>query len=183
MFSTGLIVVCLLQLTGRSDALIAGCNVDNTLCTNPSPPKLDIYYSGHQITCNTLLHIGDVTQAPRIEFKQGREGESYVLVFADPDAPYPCANSDGSNYLHYAAVVTQKNGELQPSQVLVRYRGPHPPRGTHRYQFYVFPWTSSQRPVLHNSDQSRGHFRLNQFKAENSLNEPVAVFQLKVPHT
>ncbi|XP_067664571.1 uncharacterized protein [Haliotis asinina] len=179
MYATGLIVVSLLMAS--SDALIASCNIDNTLCTNPTPPKLDISYSGHQITCNTVQQIGDVTQVPRINFQQGREGESYILVFVDPDAPYPCANSDGSSFLHYAAVVTQGNGELQPSQVLVNYHGPHPPRGTHRYQFYVFPWASNQRPVLHNTDQSRSHFKLNQFKSENSLNEPVAVFQFKVP--
>ncbi|XP_046339400.2 protein TERMINAL FLOWER 1-like [Haliotis rufescens] len=183
MYATGLLVVCFLQLLDGSEGLIADCNVDNILCTNPSPPKLDVYYSGQQIACNTLLHIGDVTSVPRIEFKQGREGESYVLVFADPDAPYPCASSDGSNYLHYAAVVKQTNGVLKPSQELVHYRGPHPPRGTHRYQFYVFRWTSNQRPVLHNSDRSRGHFQLNRFKTDNHLNEPVAVFQVKVPHT
>ncbi|XP_071100675.1 protein D2-like [Haliotis cracherodii] len=180
MYATGLLVVCFLQLLGGSDA---HCKVDNTLCTKRSPPKLDIYYSGHKIACNTRLTIGDVSKVPCIKFKQGKKGESYVLVFVDPDAPYPCANSYGSNYLHYAAVVKNMNGELKPSKVLVHYSGPHPPKGTHRYQFYVFPWKSSKKPVLHNSDKSRGDFNLNRFKTDNHLKKPVAVFQLNVPHT
>ncbi|XP_046339401.1 phosphatidylethanolamine-binding protein 4-like [Haliotis rufescens] len=180
MYATGLLVVCFLQLVGGSDA---HRKVDNTLCTKRSPPKLGIYYSGHKLACNARLHIGDVSKVPRIKFKQGRKGRRYVLVFVDPDAPHPGAKSHDSNYLHYAAVVKKRNGELKPSKVLVHYRGPHPPKGTHRYQFYVFRWKSCKKPVLHNSDKSRGHFNLKRFKKENHLKKPVAVFQLKVPHT
>ncbi|XP_046339392.2 protein MOTHER of FT and TFL1 homolog 2-like [Haliotis rufescens] len=161
------------------------CFQDNELCDLPAPTKLVVSFGGRRLQCNEVVSRDDAMDVPEVCYVDAKESQPYLLIMIDPDAPFPCAPPDVTmeHILHYVVIVTGIKGVLVPERNMLNYHPPAPPRGIHRYQFYLFPWEESHIPDLdYNSPSQRSGFNLTVFENANKLRQPVAVFQFRSLH-
>lgn len=101
---------------------------------SPTVP-LSVTYGGSALDFGTQMEIAATKKAPHVAFT-GAPGLLYTLFMFDPDAPGPKEPSARS-WLHHLVVDVPANGDLASGVELVKYAGPTPPKGNHRYVFVL----------------------------------------------
>ncbi|XP_049619661.1 phosphatidylethanolamine-binding protein 4 [Syngnathus scovelli] len=118
-------------------------------------------------------------KAPIIRYPAAVEGEKYLLMMVDPDAPSHIS-STMAHWRHWLVTDVEgsslKNGDLR-GLTITEYAPPTPPRhsGFHRYQFLLFK-QSQDVPAL-GSQTSRGQWDVASFILDHALGSPVASVQ------
>lgn len=96
---------------------------------------LAISYGGAHLDYGTQMEISATKKAPQIAFT-GAPGLLYTLIMFDPDAPGP-KEPTARSWLHHLAVDIPSNGDVARGTELIKYAGPTPPKGNHRYVFVL----------------------------------------------
>lgn len=101
---------------------------------SPSVP-LSVTYGGSALDFGTQMEIAATKKAPHVAFT-GSPGLLYTLFMFDPDAPGP-KEPTARSWLHHLVVDVPANGEISSGVELIKYAGPTPPKGNHRYVFVL----------------------------------------------
>ncbi len=95
-------------------------------------------------------------------------GKLYTLIMWDPDVPQQIQ----PGFVHWIVTNIQSPKNI-PSNILLEYKGPSPPSGTHRYFFGLFEQLSGQiSPAV----PPNTRFSIEQFTKDNNLKEVAKVF-------
>ena len=140
---------------------------------------------GAPVAEGALLGKAATRRAPSVSFV-GRPGARYTLVMVDPDAPSPTRPTN-AEWLHWIAVNLSpsdapysggkggKKGGGTATEV-VKYAGPGPPAGAHRYMLVLFEQpegAGAPAVMLRGGKTKRAKFSTRAFAAANRL-RPVA---------
>lgn len=103
------------------------------------------------------------TQAqPTVDFSSV-PGKLYTLIMWDPDVPQQIQ----PGFVHWIVTNIQSPKNIG-SNVLLSYKGPSPPSGTHRYYFGLFEQTSGPLSTVLPPNTK---FSIAQFTKDNKLKE------------
>ncbi len=95
-------------------------------------------------------------------------GKIYTLVMWDPDVPHQIQ----PGFVHWIVTNIQSPTNI-PLNILLEYKGPSPPSGTHRYFFGLFEQLSGQ--IMPNAPPNT-KFSIDRFIKDNNLREVAKVF-------
>ncbi|KAM9822854.1 phosphatidylethanolamine-binding protein 4 [Syngnathus typhle] len=118
-------------------------------------------------------------QTPIIRYPAAVEGEKYLLMMVDPDAPSH-ASPTMAHWRHWLVTDVEgsslKDGDLR-GRTITDYAPPSPPQhsGLHRYQFLLFKQSQDVPPL--GSQTSRGQWDVESFVSAHALGSPVASVQ------
>jgi phosphatidylethanolamine-binding protein len=132
--------------------------------------KFTVQYGQANANGKTLSRRNTASQ-PDVTFT-GEEGKSYTLLMSDPDAP-------AKSWLHW--LITNIPGEavnVEEGQVLVKYSGPSPPSGIHRYMFTLYEQPGGS--IMVTAPLERGNFQVGEFEQHYGLSKLVSR-TVKVP--
>lgn len=109
---------------------------------------------------------------PSVDFSSV-PGRLYTLIMWDPDVPQQIQ----PGFVHWIVTNIQSPKNIA-SHVLLSYKGPSPPFGTHRYYFGLFEQTSGQLSAI---PPPNTKFSIEKFTKDNNLKE-VARTYMRVSH-
>ncbi|KAI3948407.1 hypothetical protein MKW92_004374 [Papaver armeniacum] len=98
----------------------------------------------------------------------------YMRVMVDPDAPSP-SEPTMREYIHWIVVDVPGGSSPSEGKEVVRYMGPKPPVGTHRYVMVAFKQKGELKMVVE-GPASRPHFNTRNFAQQYDLGIPVSAF-------
>lgn len=134
-------------------------------------PNLIVRYGQTQLTGQELSKQETQIQ-PSVDFSSV-PGRLYTLIMWDPDVPQQIQ----PGFVHWIVTNIQSPKNIA-SHVLLSYKGPSPPFGTHRYYFGLFEQTSGQVSI---SSPPNTKFSIEKFTKDNNLKE-VARTYMRVSH-
>jgi len=134
--------------------------------------------------CDQEYDKTNFKNAPLVYYDKAEDNELYTLAMIDPDAPKH--REAGKAWLHWLIPNIPsdklKSGEL-PSEQLLSYHPPGPPKdtGVHDYQFFLF--TQNKAQVNATAPSERPLFDLKTFATDNNLCNLVASVGFKAAFT
>jgi len=128
--------------------------------------NLIVRYGSTQVASQELSKQETKIQ-PTINFTSA-QGKLYTLIMWDPDVPQQIQ----PGFVHWIVTNIQSPKNI-PSNILLEYKGPSPPSGTHRYFFGLFEQVSGR--IMPEAPPNT-KFSINAFVKENNLKEVVKVF-------
>jgi phosphatidylethanolamine-binding protein (PEBP) family uncharacterized protein len=128
--------------------------------------NLIVQYGSTQVAGQELSKQETQSQ-PSVQFTP-IPGRLYTLVMWDPDVPQQIQ----PGFVHWIVTNIQSPKDI-PLNILLEYKGPSPPSGTHRYFFGLFEQQSGQ--IMPNAPPNT-KFSIDQFIKDNNLKEVARSF-------
>ena len=137
-------------------------------CTRKGGQNLNLIvrYGSKQVVGQELSKQETHVQ-PSVNFT-AQPGKLYTLIMWDPDVPQQIQ----PGFVHWIVTNIQSPTNI-PSNILLEYKGPSPPSGTHRYFFGLFEQLSGQ--IMPNAPPNT-KFSIDRFIKYNNLREVAKVF-------
>jgi phosphatidylethanolamine-binding protein (PEBP) family uncharacterized protein len=129
-------------------------------------PNIIVRYGQTQLAGQELTKQETQIQ-PSVEFSPISR-RLYTLIMWDPDVPQQIQ----PGFVHWIVTNIQSSKNITLN-VLLPYKGPSPPSGTHRYYFSLFEQTSGPLSILAPPNTK---FSIIQFTKDNNLKEVAKVF-------
>lgn len=118
----------------------------------------------------TAYSTGKLNEEPNINIIGTLDNINYLILMYDPDAPNGIGvdNHNGvDNHIYTHWIFTQSGNNYNERKILLPYRPPKPPKGTHRYIFSVYNAKNISSTEIENLIQSNATTKLP--KATNLL--------------
>lgn len=128
--------------------------------------KLIVRYGSINVSGQELKKE-DTQIQPYVNFSSV-SGKLYTIVMWDPDVP----QESQPGFVHWIITNIQSPKNIG-SNIILQYKGPSPPFGTHRYYFGLFEQISGKVSI---SITHRANFSIKDFIDENKLKEIGNVF-------
>ena len=145
--------------------------IDRTEPKTIGAPELLIRYNIVDIRPGQKMSQLDVANQPILYWNSKIGDGPYTLFMVDPDSPDP-ANPMYREWVHWMLVNIPGNDINRALEVLP-YQSPTPPRGTHRYIFYLYDQQNKLIPI--NLTYARQSFNRALFLWQNNLLQtPIA---------
>jgi len=133
-----------------------------------TPIDLEISYDNG----NIKVHSGNTTSndfttayntrklntEPTINIIGTLDNINYLILMYDPDAPNGLKGVDNHIYTHW--IFTQSGNNYNGRNIILPYRPPKPPKGTHRYIFHIYNAKNISSAEIENLIQSNATTKL-----------------------
>ncbi len=109
-----------------------------------------------------------VLKEPCIKLKQTKSDVYYSILMLDPDAPNGMNSSNNNTFLHWwiSNISFDQNGKYKEAEEWVKYMPPSPPKGKHRYYFYLLEHVSKIQKDRSINNENRVPFSIDKFGYE-----------------
>lgn len=139
---------------------------------------LDVVYANNVVVSEgNELTPTKVKDPPTVKWT-ANEGDYYVLVMTDPDAP--SRSNPKFREWHHWLVGNIPGNNISQGVTLSEYIGAGPPKGTglHRYVLLVYKQpkklTFTEKKLTNRSGNDRGNFSIRNFAKKYKLGDPIA---------
>ncbi|XP_026379249.1 protein MOTHER of FT and TFL1-like [Papaver somniferum] len=155
------------------DPLVVGKVIGDVVDMFVPRLNISVCYGSKHLTIGCEIKPSVAVDPPKVQIS-GSPQHLYTLVMVDPDAPSP-SEPTMREYIHW--IVVDVPGGTSPSEgkEVVRYMGPKPPVGMHRYVMVVFMQKGELKMVVE-EPASRAHFNTGNFAQQYDLGIPVSAF-------
>ena len=109
-----------------------------------APEQLMVKYEFNEITPGKKMGQLEVANQPLVYWDSQIGQGPYTLLMVDPDAPDPKAPIY-REWIHWM-IVNVPGNRINQAQEVLPYQAPTPPRGTHRYNFYLYDQLGKMLP-------------------------------------
>ncbi|XP_055905248.1 protein D3-like [Eupeodes corollae] len=147
------------------------------MITSDVPEALKITFnSGAVVNMGNIIYPSQAKDQPMVDWNAD-ENAYYLLVCADPDAPYP--EDPFLSELNTWMVGNIPGKNILSGDVLIEYVGSAPPRGAdlNRYVFLLYKQPKriefEEKPIDKYTIEGRSNFSVNAFASKYDLGEPV----------
>lgn len=106
--------------------------------------NLFIKYAFSEVNQGNLLNQLETGTIPLIYYPTDLGQGPYTLLLVDPDAPDP-KDPIYKEWIHWM-IVNIPGNMINLGQIVLPYQPPIPPRGTHRYVFYLYDQKGTELP-------------------------------------
>ncbi|KAI5656940.1 hypothetical protein M9H77_25733 [Catharanthus roseus] len=157
------------------DPLVVGRVIGEVLDMFVPCAELSVHYGSKQVSNGVEIKPSLAAAKPTVRINGSRDPSTlFTLVMSDPDAPSP-SEPTFREWLHWIVVNIPEGGEASEGKELVRYMGPQPPVGIHRYVFSVFRQKEAMEKAKEVvAEEARYNFNTRQFASKNELGLPIA---------
>jgi phosphatidylethanolamine-binding protein (PEBP) family uncharacterized protein len=131
--------------------------------------ELEVFYKDIKVNSQELSK--ELTKTiPLINFPT--TDKLYTLIMWDPDV----SNNFKSSWVHWISINLKIPNDIHTNTIL-KYNGPTPPSGIHRYYFGLFEQAYKINPNEINSKiQTRKNFDVNKFSKDKKLSKINEIF-------
>jgi phosphatidylethanolamine-binding protein (PEBP) family uncharacterized protein len=119
---------------------------------------MKVLYNNSEIKKGIFLTPLETRLEPKVEYNAKSDG-LYTLMLHDPDAVV-------GNYFHWL-VVNIPGDNIKNGDVLFKYKGPAPPKGSGKHRYIFLLYEQSERINTHFSDRM---MPMNKFYAKLNVN-------------
>ncbi|XP_008848924.1 phosphatidylethanolamine-binding protein 4, partial [Nannospalax galili] len=125
--------------------------------------------------CNHFREKITMWPPPIVKFPGALDGETYLLVMVDPDAP--SRQAPRAKYWRHWVVSNIQGADLKSGnikgQIITAYQPPTPPptTGLHRYQFFIYLQGGIPISIPAKDNKNRGSWKLEKFLQDFKINK------------
>ncbi|XP_026386858.1 protein MOTHER of FT and TFL1-like [Papaver somniferum] len=151
------------------DPLVVGRVIGDVVGMFVPRLNISVCYGSKHLTSGCEIEPSVAADPPKVQIS-GSPQHLYTLVMVDPDAPSPSEPT-------MREIVVDVPGGTSPSEgkEVVRYMGPKPPVGMHRYVMVAFEQKGELKMVVE-EPACRPHFNTRNFAQQYDLGIPVSAF-------
>lgn len=131
------------QLNQSSRTINPNNNQTNNITTTTSQ-DLIIKYDFSQVNQGNLLGQLETATPPLIYYPEDLGKGPYTLILVDPDSPDP-KDPIYKEWIQWM-IVNIPGNQINLGRTVLPYQPPIPPRGTHRYIFYLYDQQGTELP-------------------------------------